>query len=96
MLELFQRTSKGAILTEDDKLLLSQWKDAFRQIDKTLASIYQNKQKNNVTLSIALSSTSRGISCFWPHIDVFQNKYPEIILDIQVGELWDLRQKLLN
>lgn len=95
-LKLFYRTNKGALLTEDGKFLFSQWKDVFQQFDMSLDALYQKKQGNDVKLSIALSSTLRGSSCFWPNIDIFQKRHPETILDVQGGELWDLRSKLLN
>lgn len=93
---LFERNNKGVSLTDDGSLLLGQWQDIFSQMDAILESVYQTKKKNQSLLSIALGSMLRGSTCFWPHIERLQKKYPDILLDISGGELWEIRQKLLD
>lgn len=80
-IKLFNRNSKGVLLTEEGKVLYEYVKNAYIQIEKGEKIVKQLKNKSKGVVRIGISNTLCKYY-FMPFLKGFHEKYPDIKIEI--------------
>lgn len=91
--ELFIRTKKGVILNEYGRKIFLNVKNALNLIEDAENTLEDAKNKHSVTIRIG-ASTTLAKKYLIKYIEMFHDKYPNIIFDIHTDSTHDLIKKL--
>lgn len=92
---LFQRTSKGVILSKEGEVLFKHTKKIFELVNNAEQIIHSMKNLKSGTLSIG-GSDSTFKHYLMPYIQSFQTLYPDVHIKIRHGSTPDIIENLFN
>lgn len=93
---LFIRSTRELHLTEAGEILYKEWKVQIEKMNVAYHHAYAIQENLSTDLRIGLLNTVHPDNYFYPILDQFKSKYPEVNVISDSGYITDLEQKLDN
>ncbi|MBV7272969.1 LysR family transcriptional regulator [Clostridium sp. PL3] len=95
-LMLFIRTTKKLSLTNVGDFLYKRWKVELSQMQNTYREALEIHMQEEKSINICIANTTHPDKYFWPVIELFQQKYSDVKLNIDSDYLTTLYEKLTD
>lgn len=93
-IQLFFRDKNTLIPTEPGQALYHSWKKIIRQTEESVMNVHRFGDGEQGTLRIGVPDFHRSESYLWEYIEMFNDRYPNIVFNIEIFEADELYKYL--